>query len=511
MLINSPNISGSLKVTGNSVMTGSLTVTGQVIAQTLNVQQVTSSIIYSSGSNVFGNSLANTQQFTGSVSVTGSLSVNNTPAVLGSGTTNYVTKFTTAGTVGNSGIFESGSNVGIGTTTLSEKVNIDGNILLRSAGGIKFNRLDNAIFTHLYDAGTFFALDNRNGNGFDFQSAGTSQMRLNSAGNLGISGSITSLSDSDELSFFAGTTLVDNRSRIELYGPTHATLANQTFIRGNQIVFTSDSATPEHMRITSNDIRLSRPLFGSEYGFISALAPVHIVQNAYYDGSTWRSYQAGNSIVIQHSTSSTNIFGVGLAVGTGVNSAITFNYLFNVGANGNVLIGTTTDIGYKIRMDSSSTNGNILWVDRSPGSVQMFMTPSSDFYISTNNSFGVVLNVGATSWSAYSDIRLKNITGKITDALTNVLTLSPIRFTLKSDETKKERIGLIAQEIQKILPEAVDSDDKGMLSVRYTEIIPLLVASIQEQQIQIQTLKVENNTLKETLTSELQSIKDSLK
>jgi len=56
-------------------VTGSLTVTGQVIAQTLNVQQVTSSIVYSSGSNIFGNTLGNTQQFTGSVSVTGSLAV----------------------------------------------------------------------------------------------------------------------------------------------------------------------------------------------------------------------------------------------------------------------------------------------------------------------------------------------------------------------------------------------------------------------------------------------------
>jgi hypothetical protein len=50
-------------------------VTGGITAQTLNVQQVTSSVIYSSGSNIFGNSLSNTQQFTGSVSVTGSLSV----------------------------------------------------------------------------------------------------------------------------------------------------------------------------------------------------------------------------------------------------------------------------------------------------------------------------------------------------------------------------------------------------------------------------------------------------
>jgi hypothetical protein len=67
---------GSNGFNGSQAITGSLTVTGQVVAQTLNVQQVTSSIVYSSGSNIFGNSLGNTQQFTGSVSVTGSLTSN---------------------------------------------------------------------------------------------------------------------------------------------------------------------------------------------------------------------------------------------------------------------------------------------------------------------------------------------------------------------------------------------------------------------------------------------------
>jgi hypothetical protein len=66
---------GSNQFDGSQAITGSLTVTGQVVAQTLNVQQVTSSIVFSSGSNIFGNSLSNTQQFTGSVSVTGSLAV----------------------------------------------------------------------------------------------------------------------------------------------------------------------------------------------------------------------------------------------------------------------------------------------------------------------------------------------------------------------------------------------------------------------------------------------------
>jgi hypothetical protein len=63
---------GSNQFNGSQAITGSLTVTGQVVAQTLNVQQVTSSIVYSSGSNIFGNSLGNTQQFTGSLQVTGS-------------------------------------------------------------------------------------------------------------------------------------------------------------------------------------------------------------------------------------------------------------------------------------------------------------------------------------------------------------------------------------------------------------------------------------------------------
>jgi hypothetical protein len=49
---------------------------GTLTAQTLVVQTISSSIIYSSGSNTFGNSLANNQIFTGSVSITGSLTVN---------------------------------------------------------------------------------------------------------------------------------------------------------------------------------------------------------------------------------------------------------------------------------------------------------------------------------------------------------------------------------------------------------------------------------------------------
>jgi hypothetical protein len=63
---------GSNSFRATQSITGSLTVTGQITAQTLNVQQVTSSIIYSSGSNVFGCDLNSRQTFTGSFYQTGS-------------------------------------------------------------------------------------------------------------------------------------------------------------------------------------------------------------------------------------------------------------------------------------------------------------------------------------------------------------------------------------------------------------------------------------------------------
>lgn len=69
---------GSNSFRATQSITGSLTVTGQIVAQSLNVQQVTSSIVFSSGSNTFGCDLNSRQTFTGSVIMTGSLTVNTT-------------------------------------------------------------------------------------------------------------------------------------------------------------------------------------------------------------------------------------------------------------------------------------------------------------------------------------------------------------------------------------------------------------------------------------------------
>jgi hypothetical protein len=105
-------------------------------------------------------------------------------------------------------------------------------------------------------------------------------------------------------------------------------------------------------------------------------------------------------------------------------------------------------------------------------------------------SAGVELTSGSTSWSAISDERLKDIIEPITDAVNKVSSLRTVIGKYKNEENKR-RVFLIAQDVQAVLPEAVDesTDEEKTLGLRYTDVIPLLVASIKEQQAIIEDLK----------------------
>jgi hypothetical protein len=108
---------------------------------------------------------------------------------------------------------------------------------------------------------------------------------------------------------------------------------------------------------------------------------------------------------------------------------------------------------------------------------------------------GVQIAGGASSWSSISDERLKDIIEPITNAAEKVSTLRAVIGNYKTDPKKTRRPFLIAQDIQAVLPEAVDDTDENELSLRYTETIPLLVAAIQEQQALIESLTARITTL----------------
>ena len=90
-----------------------------------------------------------------------------------------------------------------------------------------------------------------------------------------------------------------------------------------------------------------------------------------------------------------------------------------------------------------------------------------------------------------SDMRLKSNIISLTGALSKLLEIDGKTYTMKSNE-KDAKIGLLAQDAQKVLPELVkESDDKqGTLSVNYQGLIPVLINAIKEQQKQIDELKL---------------------
>jgi hypothetical protein len=92
-------------------------------------------------------------------------------------------------------------------------------------------------------------------------------------------------------------------------------------------------------------------------------------------------------------------------------------------------------------------------------------------------------------YSAYSDERLKTKLGPITDALTKVKTLNGFFYqpndtalALGFNDKIEKRVGVSAQEIQAVLPEAVHPAPKNneYLTVQYEKIVPLLIEAIKE-------------------------------
>ena len=109
---------------------------------------------------------------------------------------------------------------------------------------------------------------------------------------------------------------------------------------------------------------------------------------------------------------------------------------------------------------------------------------SSDV-ISIDTSGNMVVSGNVT---AFSDIRIKTDVVPITDAINKVLKLNGILYT--RTDTGNRETGLIAQELIKVLPEAiVEEPDSGMLSIAYGNVVGLLVEAIKEQQKQIDELK----------------------
>lgn len=306
----------------------------------------------------------------GDVNVTGNYYINgvaiSTGGVTGTGTTNYLPKFTGASTIGNSAIYDNGGNIGIGTST----------------GIVR---------------------------------------------------------------------------KLTIYS---ATADNQLLIAG---------AAPS--------VRLTDALTGAIYHATYGLATG---TNDYITNAV-----AGD-FCISAATGSNIIFGNNIVEA------------FRVFSNGNIGINTgSTNAGYKLDVNGTASATMFYVGTSTPSDASLRVELTSGYAIKVTRTgldrFWVDSDgagyLKAAAWTYGSDLRLKENIKDVVNGIDTILKLKPKHFDYI--DGVKNNLGFIAQDVQKVIPEAVSITDKntGYLGLKTEFIIPYLVKAIQEQQAQINELK----------------------
>lgn len=107
--------------------------------------------------------------------------------------------------------------------------------------------------------------------------------------------------------------------------------------------------------------------------------------------------------------------------------------------------------------------------------------------------FGNILATGTVTQS--SDVNIKENIEVIEDAIEKIKLIRGVTYTRSDIGSNARFCGVIAQEVEKVFPEVVSTDESGLKSVAYGNMIAILIQAIKEQQLEIEYLKdkIENN------------------
>jgi len=180
------------------------------------------------------------------------------------------------------------------------------------------------------------------------------------------------------------------------------------------------------------------------------------------------------------------------------------------GTNASVKIGTVSGNSNDLYLGSADdlnmeSNYIRFWRDGYYGSTEYGrLAFSDDSWLCTGGS-SHYLGIGTTGPSerlhvsgnilatgniiANSDISLKDNITPIPNALDKVLQIRGVTYNRNDIEDNPKHVGVIAQEVEKVLPEVVSQGEDGIKSVAYGNMVSLLIEAIKEQQEQIDMLK----------------------
>jgi len=568
MNLYQPTITGSLSVSGSVNISGSITIAGggtisgtasiattaltassadnllvrnTLTATTLVVQTITSSVIYSSGSNVFGNSAANTQVFTGSVLISGSVS--STSNITGSAilVNPAGPGFITIGATTSYGSLSSG---GAGATLYMNGATRGGTTTAASNAVVLAT--DGDFYIANGSVNSFKMFVSASGNVGIGVTSTVGKLDINTGGNSNVVISNDSTDTGYNIVALNGTRTKGSYAGIAGGGSADNNLYLNSGV--NVIVQTGASFT-ERMRITNTGALkfadgtlsggggfeiTSEAFFGARfqsnaYKFMAgnnSTEYMRITSGGEIQSSGDLKFNSANTIynasgILYLRSASTLNFGAG-----GSNSLMSLSSSSILTVNGSLQVGQSydtpnaltiqTDLNWAFGCSSVSSN---YWMQAK------FYGDSTDtrgFRVYNNqnslvefriNGLGNAYTRGTLTQNA-SDKRLKTNIINIDKALEKVMSINGVNFDWIenieelgfSPKIKKNDAGLLAQEIQSVLPQAIDNapfdyengesrSGENYLTVQYEKIVPLLVEAIKEQQAQIEAQQQQINTL----------------
>ena len=145
-----------------------------------------------------------------------------------------------------------------------------------------------------------------------------------------------------------------------------------------------------------------------------------------------------------------------------------------------------------IKQFSSATSGFANWIYKTINNIK-YITPAPGNNVYLPKDLFVVGSIISPS-----DISLKeNINNLSNDFCDNILKITPKKYNFTNDENKKERYGIIAQELEEFFPELVinagiedtDNNIKLIKSINYLELIPIMIVKLKNMQNEIDKLK----------------------
>ena len=439
-----------------------------------------------------------------------------TGTIGGTGTANYLSKFTAASTIANSGVYDNGTNVifgGTANTSANPTVvmqNRLGTVLsvagFNWAGTTTDNNSINSLMViggylntsaqTVATATTAAGMQFYNGGFYWYGNSGltigsvytnTQRMFLTVAGNLMINSSNSDTGfklDVDGTGRFSGNLILKG---------TYADLQNTTYIRFSNSAGTTRWGYIQHDGTNMafvNDISGGIFTFNKAATFSSSVTATNL--SAYGATNTNVIIAGVNSatnnprffVQCEESTNTIKLIGGSSTGSDNMSLGVGGNTNIYIKAGGNVLIGTTTVNWVGSGFTLSADSGTNKWL------CGPYTGAGNQFYITAAAGSGVYLaSTSATSWSSLSDERYKENLFPIENAISKLSKLRPFIGNYIQDNKKTKHPFLIAQDVLQVIPEAVDVSNPEKYGLSYTDLIPILVKAIQELKAEIDTLK----------------------